>query len=162
MKDEIDKLLVYTLKKDETSVVLKSHLYLEQIIDKMIIKFAINPELILDDTFRKKVDFLYSIAIITKDFREKLLFINNIRNKFSHDYDYKIFGKDLRKLEGLFGESSSTPDYLLSFPRARESILFVTSVSRIEQILSILIKLDNNLSRDIFMEGVDKVFKKKL
>jgi hypothetical protein len=156
---KIDEFLSYVFKQDETSVVLKSHLYLEQTIDKLIVHLATNPDLILKASFKNKVDFLYSIGSITKDFYTRLLVINSIRNKFSHEYQYKLSKKDIEVLSTLTGKKIKIPEELVKFPRTEKSVLFATVVALLNDILDLLARIKNKQSRKILIEIIEKIYK---
>lgn len=160
-KEHVSQLIEYVLERDEASVILKSHLFLEQTLEKTINCFAENPEFILRENFRIKTIFLYSIGVIDKTFLDRLLFVNTIRNKFSHEYGYKISKEDMNKISKLSSMQITIPSNLITFYRAKEAIMFIAAVSRLEQVLGILIKLNKPLSRKIFMEVIKSVYNKK-
>ena len=155
-----DEFLSYVFEQDETSVVLKAHLYLEQVINEVIKKFTKNPEGFLNETFHKKIIFLYSIGAISKDFSNRLAVINNIRNKFSHNFEYKLSLKEKTKLSKLIGPRLYIPKKLITFYRAEESILFATTVNNIILILKLILRLRKSSSRDILLKTLEESGKK--
>ena len=155
-----EEFISYVFERDETSVVLKSHLYLEQVINKVIIKFAKNPEEFLKESFYKKIIFLYSIGVISKDFFDRISVINNIRNKFSHNFKYKLSSEEKSLLSKLIGPRVNIPKKLIKFYRSEESLLFSTIVANLILILRLILKIDKDLSRDILLESIERVSSK--
>ena len=91
---------VILASKDELSIVLKSHLYLEFTIDKIISLAFPEPKEILKMKFSDKVKILggLNFILIDKVTVEKIKVINTIRNKFSHKLDYRLTNEDILKL----------------------------------------------------------------
>ena len=86
--------------KDEVSLVLKSHLYLENTIDKVLSLIIPEPKGVLKMRFFDKVVILESLNFFpsNKIVIDKIKIINGIRNNFSHKLDYKLTTEDIKKL----------------------------------------------------------------
>lgn len=83
---------------DILSIVLKSHLYVEFIIDEILKLVLINPNKILKKRFSDKIDLFESLDLVTPDIYKKLRILNGIRNKFSHDLNYSFTRNDFSDL----------------------------------------------------------------
>jgi hypothetical protein len=120
----------YLLRQDETSIVLKCHLRLEREIDQLISSCIKRPGTILKWSFADKVDVLHANGLIgikiIKDFKT----INNIRNKFSHTFDYRLVEEDLNLLKKIgSGTEVNIPKEFQNFPNIKEIILLVRAVA---------------------------------
>lgn len=89
---------------DPIIIVLKSHLYIENCLDRMLSRALPFPNKILKKTFSNKVDFFEALNLAcppdpnSTEVVFKLRQINKIRNKLAHNLDKKITKKDI---EGL-------------------------------------------------------------
>lgn len=149
----------YVHKRDEVSVVLKAHLFLEQVIDILLEDTLTNPEPVLQETFYKKINILYATGVITNELKEKLLFVNSIRNKFSHEFSYSLSSEDIKKLSILVGPKVEVPKSFIIFPKAKESFMYSSVVCNLVTLL-LLLKGQNGLHKKIMMESIDSVLKK--
>ncbi len=97
--DEFYKKYILT-SKEEVSLVLKSHLYLEKVIDEILTLTLPESKKIIKMSFLDKVTIVESMDffIPNKVIIEKIKAINTIRNKFSHELDYTLKRDDLNKL----------------------------------------------------------------
>ena len=152
------ELVEHILERDESAVVLKSHLYLEKEINKFVKSKIKNPDYVLRETFFRKCNFLYSIGAIGENVLNGLLTLNSIRNHFSHEYKYKLTEKDLRDIQNLFidGAIKTTPN-VSKFPRATEGFIYSTAVSNFILILELLDCAESDVERDILTIVANKV-----
>jgi hypothetical protein len=97
--NEVRKLI---LSKDETAIVLKVHLYVEQKLEKIIEIIFPNSDWVLKQTFTHKVNILNSIGVLGERCYNNLICINKIRNKFSHKFGYTLTKKDLLDLKQIY------------------------------------------------------------
>lgn len=92
--DELDNLAVQRLIFDtkELDSVLKSHLFIERIIDSMIQEKLKNPDSYLKNqtSFSFKIDLAHSLGILSDNLRSPIKGLNTIRNKYAHDLDYQV------------------------------------------------------------------------
>ena len=82
---------IFSVNEDRLLILL-SHLYLEKCIEEIIINKFKRPKKILTNSFKKKVDIIYSLGELDENIYHKIILINRIRNKYVHnlDYHYKI------------------------------------------------------------------------
>jgi hypothetical protein len=97
----INDFLGYLFTNDETGMVLKVHLYIEQKLDELVRVIFPNPDSILKYPFSRKVSILNSMEVLGERSYNNLLVINNIRNKFSHKLGYKLSKNDLSQLREI-------------------------------------------------------------
>jgi hypothetical protein len=97
--DEFDNFYHKHIKStnDALIIVLKSHLFVENTIDNIITALVPRPQRILNERFYDKIEILESFNF-ESHIIEKLKALNTIRNKFTHNLDYKITQKDLEPL----------------------------------------------------------------
>lgn len=97
--------------KDELSIVLKTHLYLEFNIDKILSLALPTPKEILKIKFSDKVKILGSLNFlpINKVIIEKIKVVNTIRNKFSHKLDYKLTNEDILEISKKPNDTGQSP-----------------------------------------------------
>lgn len=81
---------------EEITIILKSHLYIENLIDEILSYVLPNPQKILNYKFSSKVD-MFEVLNITpsKLIIEKIREVNKIRNAFSHNLNEKLLKSDL-------------------------------------------------------------------
>jgi hypothetical protein len=94
---------------DELTVVLKGHLFLEQILNEIIILTIPKPQYILDKKFYDKLKIFEALGLApSNELIEKLLAINTLRNKYSHNLNYKCADKDIQTIVKGLGTSYQT------------------------------------------------------
>lgn len=97
--------------KDELSIVLKIHLYLEFNMDKLLSLAIPAPKEILKMKFSDKLKILESINFhpIDENIIKKIKVVNTIRNKFSHKLDYKLTNEDILEISKKPNDTGQSP-----------------------------------------------------
>lgn len=97
---------------DERAIVLTAHLLCEHWLDELIEKNAIKSKEILNNrqyTFSFRLNFVLNMRLIPLAIEEDLQVLNQIRNCYAHDLDFKINSDKginyLAKLKPIDGES---------------------------------------------------------
>jgi len=80
---------------DELTIILKGHLIVEYMLDKIVNDKFSKPSKILKYNFYKKLEILYSLDFIPKYLFSNIENLNEIRNKYAHDYRYNLQITDL-------------------------------------------------------------------
>jgi len=83
-KDFLDRINAGTELLDYRSKVLVSHLWVEQLMEYIIIKKFKNYEDITDFDFSRKRKILFGLGIINEDMNHELKILNQIRVEFAH------------------------------------------------------------------------------
>ena len=86
-KEFFDKTDIGTEFLDYRSKVIVSHLWIELLMECIIIKKFKNYEDLVDFDFSKKQKILFGLGIINEDMNHKLKNFNQIRNTFAHEID---------------------------------------------------------------------------
>ena len=98
-KDVNDLLTNYTTKEflnmtdagtellDYRSKVIVSHIWIELLLECIIMKKFKNHEDLVDFDFFKKQKILFGLGIINEDMNHELKILNKIRNTFAHEID---------------------------------------------------------------------------
>ena len=81
---------------DSLTIILKGHLIVEYLLDKIISDKFNKPDRILKYSFHKKLEILYSLGFIPKYLFLNIENLNNIRNKYSHDFRYALHIKEFK------------------------------------------------------------------
>lgn len=93
---------------DLLTVVLKSHLYIENLLDKFFLFCLPKPKYIIEKKFYDKVKIFESLGLSPSDkLIQRLLALNTIRNKYAHNLNYtprlvdlKVLIDDIKLLKG--------------------------------------------------------------
>lgn len=98
--EDVDKLLANSTKKeffdritagaellDNRSKVLVSHIWIELLMECIIIKKFKNHEDLIDFDFSKKQKILFGLGILDEDMNHELKILNQIRNVFAHEIE---------------------------------------------------------------------------
>ena len=79
---------------DEAAIILKGHLLIEYLIDKIIEQKCKAPDKILEDPrnypFSVKLQFVYSMGLLPDYLHENIVRINRLRNKLAHNLDFEL------------------------------------------------------------------------
>jgi hypothetical protein len=116
MSSELKKAL---LAEDELGLVVRSHLYVENLLDKLLALLAPFPEYLeeINLSYASKVR-LVCVLGFDPDFKPMLLELVRIRNKFAHNLSQKI---DLGMVKNLHSLIHS--DLADEFPKAMRKIV---------------------------------------
>ncbi len=101
LQDEAIKLCFDTLvrQKDELSLIITGHLYIEYWLERLIRHSIPRPERLLDSgnlTFIQKLAVAESLGLVENKLARATRTLNNIRNKIAHKLKYQIPQKDLQ------------------------------------------------------------------
>ncbi len=122
-QNDQEEYVKYLLTIDEVAVVLKSHLKLEQKIDRALEEILPKPNTVLEWSFLDKILILDALGIISESLSKNLKEFNTLRNKFSHRYGYKLSLTDLKFLENVDNVALIIPENLKNIPNIRNIIL---------------------------------------
>ncbi len=86
-KEFLDRTIAETELLDYRSKVLVSHIWIELLLECIIIKKFKNHEDLIDFDFSKKQKILFGLGIINEDMNHELKIFNKIRNVFAHEID---------------------------------------------------------------------------
>jgi hypothetical protein len=79
---------------DESAIILKGHLLVEYLLDKIIEQKCKAPNKILDDSrtysFSVKLQLVYSMGLLPDYLYENIVRINRLRNKLAHNLDFEL------------------------------------------------------------------------
>jgi hypothetical protein len=108
LKEKVKKLKLECIKEEkdfqdylktevDSSIVLKTHLYIEHQLNEIIKLNFPRPSKLIKKYFLDKIDLLYSMHYFppTSDLYEKLKVLNSIRNDFGHNYKCQIDAEKL-------------------------------------------------------------------
>lgn len=101
--DELDNLAVQYLIFDtkELAYILKSHLYVERIIETLIKKKIVKFDTLSKHqlSFNFKVDLAVCLGVLPDKFVGPIKALNKTRNKYAHDSNYQVQMDDLNALK---------------------------------------------------------------
>ena len=80
---------IFSANEDRLLIIL-SHLYLEICIDEIIVNKFKKSKNILNNSFKKKVDIIYSLDELDENLYKKIILLNRIRNQYVHNLDYRF------------------------------------------------------------------------
>ena len=86
-KEFLDSTIAETELLDYRSKVLVSHIWIELLMECIIMKKFKNHEDLIDFDFSKKQKILFGLGIINGDMNHELKIFNRIRNVFAHEID---------------------------------------------------------------------------
>ncbi len=78
------------------AVILKTHLYIENLLDEIITCLIPKSKKIINFRFSAKVDLIESFNICTDDIILRIREVNKIRNGFAHDLNKELVFADLK------------------------------------------------------------------
>ena len=113
-KSEMDKFYKnYCLNNSDTlSIILKTHLYIENCLDEILRMNIPRPQYILDKSFSQKLNIFQSLNLGFPPGNElienKLKLINKIRNSFAHKLDRELTAEELQQLATGLNERPCT------------------------------------------------------
>lgn len=92
---------------DEIAIILKGHLLVEYLLDRIIREKCRAPGRILNDshsyTFSVKLQILYAMGLLPEHLHRNIRRINRLRNKLAHELDFSIHKGDMT-IENESGE----------------------------------------------------------
>jgi hypothetical protein len=83
---------------DTISLVVTGHLLIEYWLDWLIKLVIPHPEILFESarlTFLQKLNLAEALGLLSKKYADAIRILNNIRNHFSHNLEYKVSTKDL-------------------------------------------------------------------
>lgn len=78
-------------ENDSLSLILKSHLYVEIMLNDIIETESKCNSRYKNKKFSKKLQMLKQLEMINRDLFDDIDLINDMRNDFAHDFEYKIY-----------------------------------------------------------------------
>lgn len=99
IKDHFAKFLDDTKSENHIQIILRSHLYIENELNKMLINVLEHPEVIGNKLrFMDKLRLIIAMGILPKEEMEAIKRINNLRNSIAHNLDFEINDKVLDEI----------------------------------------------------------------
>lgn len=87
-------------KDDEIAILLKGHLLIEYLMNKVIEKKCRSPKKILEGTrvytFSVKLQIIYSMSLIPEYLYDNINRVNQLRNKYAHTLDFNLDKNSMR------------------------------------------------------------------
>lgn len=97
--DELDQHAMERLVFDdeEISPILKGHIFIEKVLEALISDELKTPTAFFNKnrSFELKADLARAMGLIDDRYYSAFKAINNIRNKYAHKHDYKVFIEEL-------------------------------------------------------------------
>ena len=163
-----NKKLDVFFKKELTNVnkdlflVLKSHLFVESLMNKLIEKAFPKPSFITKKSFSEKIKLFEAIGLDNEDteLRSILFILNDIRNEFAHNFNFKLSSKEAAgylkkfKVDGKKLSGSSNQEKFL------DMLLYLTGYLRVMWSMNDLFPLMSAYARHGSFNR-DKWFKSK-
>src|SRR5262249_6969459 len=80
--------------------VIQGHLYFDHVVTQMLVEGLVNPDAIQARrlAFSQKLDLLEALGLVEKPYLAPLRVINDLRNKFAHQLEFKVSRKAVRDL----------------------------------------------------------------
>lgn len=101
--NELDELAVKHLIFDtnELNSLLKGHLFIERVLDTLVKKALLKPELLFNQqlTFSFKVNLAASLGVLPEEYWGPIKALNKIRNNYVHDLNYQVTPSELNQLK---------------------------------------------------------------
>lgn len=106
MPEELSKALI-SVDQDELGLVLRSHLYIENLLDELLSLLIPFPEHVeeMSLTYANKVRLACAMGL-DRELKSMLLVLGAIRNKFSHNLHQKIDSEMVKNLHGSVHENT--------------------------------------------------------
>jgi len=106
--DSIEMFIAILRRSDELSMVLRSHLYIESLLDEIITRKLPNPNKLKGKNnlkFSFKVDLAEALGILPEDYASSIRGFNGIRNNFSHKKGYVLTDDKLSCIKVKWNEN---------------------------------------------------------
>jgi hypothetical protein len=93
-------------KRDEVTMILRSHLLVEYYLDHVIILEIPRGDILLKEnfSFSQKLFIIEALDILAKEVTDSARALNSVRNRCAHDLDYKVTEVDIDKIGRPFGK----------------------------------------------------------
>ena len=142
----LEFILRVRLHDDEVAVILKGHLLVEYLINKIIEQKHATPDKILEKsrnfTFSKKLHLVHSMGLLPHYLFENINRINRLRNKLAHSLTF-----DLDKVDMTFTKTDGTTINIYPkksrYPERRYlKMLCFSTISQLERHMEFTLKVD--------------------
>ena len=103
--DELKEVLNNCVEKQ--TVILRSHLFAEQIMDNIIRQEFSNPKFVLDKpnlSFFEKLCVVRGLGEFDKEKYDSFILLNKIRNNYAHNLDYELSDQEIKDLGRTLGK----------------------------------------------------------
>jgi hypothetical protein len=120
-----DNLIRDLLGEDELGVVIRSHIHIEEYVDKFLALKADNYKYLLKIKLEFSEKILLALSLgLDEDFQKPLIVISKIRNKFAHKTDSALTDSDVNNLYKSFcsREKSELQDMIKNNPDGPDSL----------------------------------------
>lgn len=100
LRKDAEEFMEATDEEDELQVVLRGHIYIEHEIERLLRNHLVEPDVILTDKFMfmSKLNLAVALGLISVDRKIPYKKLNDLRNAYAHQLNYKMTGKALRGL----------------------------------------------------------------
>lgn len=135
----------------ELLIVLKSHLFIERLINEIIENLFTKSGKLTEKKFSDKVDILSALDILFPKTEKGIRIFNKIRNDFSHNREYKIDSKIALELRSILDTKtfqnnsvllSRSSDYLIG------GLQFLRNYTKHYPFMAVVIAEDKIFKRD--------------
>jgi hypothetical protein len=117
--------------EDTISLVVTGHLIVEYWLDWLIRHNIPQPRKLFDSgrlTFAQKLCLAESLGLVTGKLSEAIYRLNTIRNRISHNLEYKISSKDLEIFKPYLPDLSNEPELAIDGSSSpKEDLIFIGS-----------------------------------
>lgn len=93
-------LLRARMHDDEAAIILKGHLLVEYLLDRIIEVKISSKRNLLKSRFSQKLDKLYHEGLLSEPLKENIHRLNRFRNKLAHQLDFSINRDDMKYTKG--------------------------------------------------------------
>ncbi|ALC91653.1 hypothetical protein AM500_19080 [Bacillus sp. FJAT-18017] len=87
-----------TRHEDILMSILRVHMYIEKEMVELTKIYFKYPNKFNDYTFKSRLDLLYALGVIERELYDPIQSINNVRNKLSHNLDFKFTENIYKKI----------------------------------------------------------------
>lgn len=97
---DVDEFMKATNEEDELQIILRGHLYIEHEIEKLLRNYLVEPKYVLGSRsmFMNKLNLATALGLISVSKRNSYKKLNDLRNAYAHELNYKMTEEDLNKL----------------------------------------------------------------
>lgn len=119
-------------KNDFLYSVIISHLYIERLLNEILIKEVPHDIDKGSNSFYKKISIIQKLRHLDYDLCEDIILINNIRNKYAHELNYDIRNFDIYKFIIINIEKIQTKVHHPKNRRILNELLFKLAIIEIQ------------------------------